>query len=138
MNVEEIESKEKELYDLRNALAENQEALAEKQKEIDNFEIDLSEYEDHYRESLDEQGPVSIGTLQFDRSRILEELDPTAYRCGLNDFVDMFYDDLDSLPEYKELKDELQEIQDEIDANESDIDDLENEITELKDELEDL
>lgn len=42
--------------------------------------------EKQYREMLDEF-PVKIGSLEWDGSYVLEELDPTAYRCGFADFT---------------------------------------------------
>ena len=39
--------------------------------------------------------------VEYDRSRILREIDPTAYRCGLHDFIDaegIDSDDLDGEP----------------------------------------
>jgi len=47
--------------------------------------------EDDYKEMLDCDGPVNVCGMQFDPSRILEELDPIAFRCGLNDFQE-YYD----------------------------------------------
>lgn len=41
--------------------------------------------EEQYDEMLDEEGPIHIGSLKFDRSQILKELDPIAYNCGLSD-----------------------------------------------------
>ena len=42
-----------------------------------------------YDEMLDEcYGPVKMGTFIFDASSVLRELDPTAYRCGFNDWLD--------------------------------------------------
>lgn len=43
--------------------------------------------EESHQDLLNEQGPVAIGHLQFDPHRILEELDPIAYRCGLIDYA---------------------------------------------------
>jgi len=42
--------------------------------------------EDKYREMLDECYPVvKIGCLEFSPSRIVEEIDPIAFRCGVAD-----------------------------------------------------
>ena len=48
-----------------------------------------------YDESLDSYGTVSIMGLEFDPSRIIKELDPTAYHCGYNDWVDSDQSDLE-------------------------------------------
>lgn len=42
----------------------------------------------HYDAFLDEYGPVVIDGITFDRSRIMKQLDPIAYRCGVNDYTD--------------------------------------------------
>ena len=53
-----------------------------------------SYYLEMYNESLDESGYVVVGGLSFLPSRVLEEMDPVAYRCGFNDYLD--YMDVDS------------------------------------------
>ena len=53
-----------------------------------------SYYLEMYNESLDESGYVVAGGLEFLPSRVLQEMDPTAYRCGFNDYLD--YMDVDS------------------------------------------
>lgn len=49
--------------------------------------------EEMFREALDEQGPIRIGECDYDVSRVLEAVDPIAYRCGLNDFIDVLVQD---------------------------------------------
>ena len=44
--------------------------------------------EDDYREMLDESGDIEVCGQTFSPSRILEEMDPTAFSCGFNDFQD--------------------------------------------------
>lgn len=46
------------------------------------------EVEDLYREALDEQGDILIGTLAYAPSQVLEAVDPIAYRVGLSDYAD--------------------------------------------------
>lgn len=41
--------------------------------------------EEQYDEMLDEEGDIKVAGCTFSPSQILKELDPTAYRCGLND-----------------------------------------------------
>ena len=42
-----------------------------------------------YSDWIDElRGPVKIAGITFQPSRILQELDPTAYRCGFNNYLD--------------------------------------------------
>jgi hypothetical protein len=47
------------------------------------------QYENEYNEWLDEQGPVIIGTLEYNPSWVLMRCDPVAYRVGYDDFCDM-------------------------------------------------
>ena len=51
---------------------------------------------EQYDELLDEPGPVKIGELEFERSRIVRELDPLAYQLGLSEYVDSMADDTDA------------------------------------------
>lgn len=42
-----------------------------------------------YDEMLDELYPtMDIAGIEFEPSRVLKELDPIAYRCGFNDWLD--------------------------------------------------
>lgn len=43
---------------------------------------------ERYDEFLDEIGDVKIGELSYSASRVLKEVDPTAYRCGMADWLD--------------------------------------------------
>lgn len=52
-------------------------------------EIDPEDYTDQYEEMLDEiYGDVDIAGYTYGTSYALKELDLTAYRCGLLDYVD--------------------------------------------------
>ena len=48
--------------------------------------------QDAYNDYLDELHESDPGTLfvNYAGSRIMEEIDPVAYRCGLNDYSDRF------------------------------------------------
>jgi len=78
--------------------------------------IDLEEL---YREVLDECEPVvKVAGLSFCASRIIEELDPIAFRCGVNDYADSLIgetisDEIDG--EHYNL-DEVNDIRDEIES----------------------
>jgi len=111
--------------ELKKAIEVKQAEIVAKEAEIENFEIDVDDQEGAYKEALDSDGPVSVAGMKFDASHILEELDPTAYRCGLVDYVDGLEKDDD--PKYKELTEELETLQDELA-------DLEGELEELDDE----
>ena len=49
---------------------------------------DESDVEELFRESLDSNGPIEVCGLTFDASKIVEELDPTAFRTFFNDWLD--------------------------------------------------
>ena len=74
--------------------------------EIDNYEIDNYEIEGEYKDLLDEL--YSNGT--FNGSDI-ERTDPTAYRCGLNDYADSLYDNLKRFDSYNNLVEEKEELE---------------------------
>lgn len=62
---------------------------------------------DAYDEVLDSGGTVSIAGCEFDPSRILELMDPIAYRCGYRDWKDSDQCDLEDailLEDYSEIK----------------------------------
>lgn len=63
-------------------IAENYEPMTEK------------EVYERWNEALD-QYPVQIGSMNFSGSYALEQLDPTAYRCGFSEFTDGDYYDMD-------------------------------------------
>ena len=50
----------------------------------------LNEYdaEEMYDEWLDSMGEVEVCGLTYLASRVLQAVDPVAYRCGFNDFLD--------------------------------------------------
>lgn len=63
----------------------------EKQEQyiIDNLDsLTESALEQQYQELLNEPGLVDVGGLTFEPARVIEELDPTAYRCGLIEYID--------------------------------------------------
>ena len=83
------------------------------QGEIDNWEPDPDDYTEQYEDMLRETcGPVMIGSLEYDVAMVLKEVDPTAYRCGMNDWLDGELKEGTIEPD--ELKDELAELEDEL------------------------
>lgn len=106
--------------ELKQAIEAKKAEIKAKQNEIDNFEINPCDFEEEYCEMLNEDGLVKVAGLSFDADQIIRELDPTAYRCGLNDFVDGI--DKEDVEEYQKLLEELEE--------------LENELSDLETELE--
>ena len=99
--------------------------IEDKKKELDNFEINPDDYEASYNEFLDEEGPVIIAGMEFDVSYALKELDPTAYRCGLVDYVDSI--DKKETQEYKEIEEELETLEGELEDMETELEELEEE-----------
>ena len=119
----EVEMKEQEIRKM-------QAQIADKEKQQSQIELDPDDFADQFDDMLDESGTVEAGGYSFYPSRILKELDPVAYRCGLNDFADSYFD--------KEETDEYRSLQEEIDQLESDIEDLESEIEDLENQIADL
>jgi hypothetical protein len=71
-------------------------------------------------EYFDIEGPIEIGNLTFNRSYIVRELDPTAYRQAMVDMADSLIEDL----QY-----DLERLDPEVDAEE---------IAEMKERIEAL
>lgn len=118
-----IDSIESKLSDLRLQVS----YLESQQGKI---ELDPDNYEDQFDESLDESIPeIEIGCLTYSPSYVLKNVDPTAYRCGLNDFIDSF--DASETDEYKALQEEIDQLKSDIEDLESEIEDLENQIADL-------
>jgi hypothetical protein len=72
-------------------------------------------------ELFDQEGPVRIGNLTFNRSDIVREMDPTAYREACVDMADSMISD---------LQDELESLDPEVDAEE--IEDIQDRIRQLE------
>ena len=65
-------------------------------KAIDRWEtadLDDREFSEAYNDMLNEvSGPVRIGTLEYQASRVLAEVDPIAYSSGFSDWLDSLDD----------------------------------------------
>ena len=119
----EVEMKEQEIRKM-------QALIADKEKQQEQIELDPDDYEDQFDESLDESIPeIEIGYLTYSPSHVLKNVDPTAYRCSLIDFVDSL--DVEDSEQYIELQYEIDSLEDAIDDLESEIEDLENQIADL-------
>lgn len=95
----------------------------------DSVEIDVDSFEEEYKEMLDD----SYGDFHgFSYSHILEELDPTAFRCGLNDYCDS--KDVEELEEWKEAQEKVEEVESNIEDLESELEDLAVEISDLEED----
>jgi hypothetical protein len=70
--------------------------------------VEVEKYDEtYYDEMLDESGTVLVGGLEFWPSRILSELDPIAYRCGMSDIQE--YETKYKCPECEGLHDDEDE-----------------------------
>ncbi len=119
----EVEMKEQEIRKM-------QAMIANKEKQQNQIELDPDNYEDQFDGSLDESIPeIEIGSFTYLPSRVLKNVDPTAYRCGLNDFVDSL--DVEDSDDYKALQEEIDQLQSDIEDLENEIEDLENQIADL-------
>lgn len=108
-----IEDIEKDIEDCKRELDKARLAL-------DDFEPDDMEAEDAYDEMLDDcYEPFRIGSMEYSPSLVLREVDPIAYRCGLNDFTseepkDRWSDYPGLVAEKEELEGELSDLEDEL------------------------
>ena len=119
----EIEMKEQEIRKM-------QSLIADKEVQQDQIECDPDDFADQFDEMLDESIPeIKIGSLRYSPSHVLKNVDPVAYRCSLNDFVDGM--DIEDSEEYKALQDEIDQLQSDIEDQENEIEDLENQIADL-------
>jgi hypothetical protein len=99
-------------------------------KTIDRIKAELTpvDLEQRYRDMLDECYPeVDAGGLTFAVSRVIEELDPTAFRCGAVDYADSLVSDRTISDEidgehydYEEVGEIIAEVEDEEEAEEED------------------
>jgi len=54
----------------------------------------MAEAEDMYNNMIDEiSGEVRIGSLTYMASEVLPIIDPIAYDCGFNDYLDSLWND---------------------------------------------
>lgn len=118
-----------EIKTLQNSIVSFKSQINFKQNEIDYLkqeqqalEVDPDDYTDQFDEMLDGSGDIDVAGYKFSVSYILKNLDPTAYRCSLNDYVDSAYS-IEDVEEYKEIEEKIEEIEDQIS-------DLEDQITE--------
>jgi phage shock protein A len=117
-------------------LDEVQDDITSTESKMENFDKNGDDVEDKYIDALDSDGTVTVAGMEYDPSRILQELDPTAYRCGLVDFADSC--ELEDFDDYNTLVEELAELETSEEDLISEIEDLEVELEELENELEEL
>ena len=120
----EVEMKEQEIRKMRSM-------ISDKEKQQNQIELDPDDYEDQFDNSLDNSIPeIEIGCLTYSPSHVLKNVDPVAYRCSLNNFVDSVFDASET-DEYKALQEEIDQLQSDIEDLENEIEDLENQIADL-------
>jgi hypothetical protein len=96
--------------ELEKQIAEVKELIKIKQNEIDSFELDVDSYREEFDNALDEcNEEVKIGGCTYSPSYVLKNIDETAYRCGLNDYVDGV-----DKEQTKQLEEELESVNEEI------------------------
>ena len=89
-------------------------------------ELDPVDLEQLYRDMLDECEPeVKVAGLSFCASRIIEELDPVAFRCGVNDYADGLVND-SITEEINGNHYDLREAQDIVDEVECEMEEMES------------
>lgn len=98
----------------------------ERQKKIDRLvaervkaELDSLDTEESYRDMLDEcYSFKAVGGIfaAMSPANVLEEVDPVAYRCGLNDYEDSLTDSYTEIDEEYYSTDEVDAIREEVEA----------------------
>ena len=126
-NAEKIELLQAEIQMKEHEVRKLQKQISDKVYQQDHIEGDPDDFTEQFDNLLDECGQVEAWGYSFYPSRILKELDPIAYQCGLNDFADSEFNPEDS-DEFQALQEEIGELEDEIEYLESDISDLQEQI----------
>lgn len=91
------------------------EELEAKRNELKSVELDPDDYTDEYDEMLREvYGEVNIAGISLDADQVLRKCDPTAYRCGLLDYIDGI--DVTDTEGHKAIEEEIEELEDELEA----------------------
>ena len=127
-----IEEIKERMDNISTEIVELREEISELESDRDDIEIDPDTVEDQYIDMLNSEGPVTVCGMEFDPARILQELDPTAYNCGLGDYVSGL--DVEETEEYKELTEQIDNLEDKITDLESEQEELEEELSVLLEE----
>lgn len=99
--------------------------IEKKEIELDSFELDEDSESVDYDGWIDEMYEGCELCNKYGASRILKELDPITYRCGLSDYLDGL--EKEDFPEYKELQEELEELEDQLQELQEELETLEEE-----------
>ena len=84
---------------------------------LENTDINelIEDMEDRYSDMLDGcYHEVKIGDCSFSPSRIMRELDPIAFRCGVNDYADSLASDIQNLSEWGDIESQIYELNEEL------------------------
>lgn len=122
-----------QIEQVKEQIIKKRDEISEKQKEINLYTVerDDDEYEDYLNDSF---GDVDICGMNFLAGSALRELDPTAFRIGLIDWLNSL--DPSDEDEYKELECDLEDLEAELEDLESEESELEAELEHLESELE--
>lgn len=95
----------------------NKDELKDKMFQERVQDLDKVDVDERYDDMLDECGTVEVGSLTFDASRVLKELDPIAYNCGFSDWLDSagLYEHGDDYYEQEEIDELREDIDNEVD-----------------------
>lgn len=130
-NAEEtLENLQSKLGEIETEISSEERKLEEIQEEIDSF--DKSDYvsENDFLDFLNvAYGEVDVCGMKYDAGYALKELDPIAFQCSYNDYIDSI--NLDEFQEYNELLESKESI-------ESDIYSLQAEIEEIRAEIDSI
>lgn len=114
-------------------LQQLQDQKSDLENKLDSMKNDPAQFfedeiREQYHETLEEIYGEAVNQIPFlfgSVADLMEENDPTQYRCGFNDYVDSF--DVTDQDEYQDVESEIEDIESEIEDLEEEIEELENE-----------
>lgn len=92
--------------------------IEELKKQRECFELEKDDYTEGFDDLLDEEGDIVILGVRYSRSHVLKEVNPTAYRCSLNDYLASI--DVEDDPKYQALCEQIEELEYELEQLEED------------------
>jgi len=101
------------IQDLTQTVDDAREAVKAAQRALDDYEIDTDDADvvRAYEDMLDEAHGDFMG---YSASMILKEVDPTAYRCGMNDWTDGL--DKSDFDGYRDLQEVLNDAETDLEV----------------------
>ena len=103
--------------DVEDKISNIKDGIQEVLIDMSDLEVDPDDYEKEYILSLNEFGPVKIGSFEYNPAFVLRKVDETAYNNGLSDFVSDI--PVNETEEYKDLAEELEELENELEELEN-------------------